>query len=110
MINLKKIYATSESGAYADTEKIDYEGLSTSLKNIISKVGEGSELHKEIEKVSELATQLTIAWKSMESQKAKNSIDEVNTELATVRTELNNLLEEVTRYSDAANTINNGTM
>ena len=98
------------SGAYADNEKIDFEGMTTSLQEIIKRVGEGSELEKEINKVDELATQLTVAWKSAESHAAKNKIDEVNAELVTVRADLNRLLEEITRYSNAANEINTGTM
>ncbi len=112
-LKIRKFYEASDpgiGGAYSDKEKIDYEGLAASLKLVIAKVNEGSELHKEITKLEELANELVLAWTSEASQKAKSSVEEVNSELINMRTELNNLLAELTKYSDTANAINAGTM
>ena len=108
---LRKLYETADSAggaAYADSERIEFEALKSSLGRILERVSEKSELDNEIKKVEELAIELTNAWVSPESAKAKNTIDEVNTELASVRLELNNLIKELDRYHDAAKAINDG--
>ncbi len=96
--------------SYLDSEKSDYEGLKNSLALIVEKVGENSELQKEITKVDDLATELTRVWTSQESRNSKAAIDEVNSELANVRAQLNRLMEELGKYNEAANAINTGTM
>ena len=95
---------------YADNERISYEGIAKSLKSILDKVGETSELQREIEKVNDLANDLVQVWTSEESRKAKSSIEEVNNQLITARLELNKLIEELNKYNEAANVINTGTM
>ena len=110
-LKLRKLYALDGFGsgaAYTDKENIDYEGLKSSLERILERVSEKSELHNEIQNVENLAIELTNAWVSPESTKAKNSIDEVNSELANVRIELANLIEELSRYHDTAKAINDG--
>ena len=98
------------SNAYADSEKISYEGVGASIKSILTRVDETSELQNEINKVNELANELVRVWTSDASQKAKASIDEVGTELVKVRVELKNLLAELSKYNEAANAINTGTI
>ena len=110
-LKLRKLYASAGFGsgaAYTDKENIDYEGLKSSLGSILERVSEKSELDNEIQNVANLATELTSAWVSPESTKAKNTIDEVNAELASVRLELANLIEELDKYHDAAKAINDG--
>lgn len=94
---------------YNDKEKLDYEGLVTSLNDINKKVQDGSELQKEINKVNELANELTVAWTSESSKMAREKINDVNDELAKIRLELNNLISELTKYNETANIISNET-
>ena len=111
-LKIRKFYEASDGGiggAYSDKERIDYEGIVTSLRTLLSHVGDGSELVTELNKLEQSSNKLVTVWNSETSLKAKNSIVNVRADLDKVRVELNNLISEINIYNENANAINNGT-
>lgn len=94
----------------ADSEKIIDGGILEDLRRLSSKIAKGGELDNQIKIIDELSDNLSHAWNSQESIQSKNAIHNVNNELSNLRIEVDNLIEELSRYHIAAENINSNTL